>query len=299
LLEPNACCRYEWLRSEFAATAPRHPEPHQGEDSLTMNSMRSIGPNDPQRGFDVAVVMPTVLRPQLRRAVESVFSQDLPGRIHILVGIDRHEGDRAMLQALKSAAPPHVHLTVLDLGYSTSARHGGQHSCAFGGALRTALSYLANSRHIAYLDDDDWWAPDHLSAMLGAIDGRAWCWTLRHYAAPGSDAALCVDEWESVGPDAGIYRESWGGHVAPSCLMLDAQRCHMVLPAWSIGMIANGGGEDRLVFRLLRQIDNEGGTTGRATSFATILPRDEAHGFRLACLRQKGIALPASLTPAP
>lgn len=263
-----------------------------------MNQPVQIDPEcGPQHGFDVAVVIPTLLRPQLRRAVESVFRQDLQGRIQILIGIDRHEGDFAMLQALSASAPRHVHITLLDPGYSTAARHGGRHSCGYGGALRTALSYLANSRYLAYLDDDDWWAPDHLSAMLGAIGEHAWCWTLRHYAAPGSDAALCVDEWESVGPDAGIYRESWGGHVAPSCLMLDAQRCHVLLPAWSTGLTATGGGEDRLVFRLLRQIDEDGATTGRATSFATILPRDEAHSFRLSCLRQKGVALPASLTP--
>jgi hypothetical protein len=265
---------------------------------IRMNSTRRVEPLDPQQAFDVAVVIPTLLRPQLQRAIESVFRQDLPGRVHILVGIDRHEGELAMLHGLKSAAPPHMHLSLFDPGYSTSSRHGGQHSCSYGGALRTALSYLANSRRIAYLDDDDWWAPDHLSAMIAALDGHAWCWTHRHYAAPDSDVALCIDEWESVGPDAGIYLESWGGHVAPSCLMLDAQRCHLLLPAWSTGMTANGGGEDRLVFRLLRQLDDRGGTTGRATSFATMLPRDEAHAFRLACLRRKGIELPASLEPA-
>ncbi|MDB5852331.1 MAG: hypothetical protein JWR22_372 [Herminiimonas sp.] len=263
-----------------------------------MNPTRLAALHDPQQGFDVAVVIPTLLRPQLRRAVESVFRQDLPGKVQILVGIDRHEGDAAMLHALKLATPPHMHLSIFDPGYSTSSRHGGQHSCAYGGALRTALSYLANSRRIAYLDDDDWWAPDHLSAMVAALNGHAWCWTLRHYAAPGSDDALCIDEWESVGPDAGIYLESWGGHVAPSCLMLDAQRCHLVMTAWSTGVTANGGGEDRLVFRLLRQIDDQGGTTGRATSFATMLPGDKAHAFRLACLRKNGVAVPASLQPS-
>jgi hypothetical protein len=261
-----------------------------------MTRPQFTAPQDPQQGFDVAVVIPTLLRPQLRRAVESVFKQDLPGRVQILVGIDRHEGDSAMLQALKAAAPPHIHLSVFDLGYSTSSRYGGQHSCAYGGSLRTALTYLANSRRIAYLDDDDWWAPDHLSAMVEALEGHAWCWTLRHYAAAGSDAALCVDEWESVGPDAGIYKEQWGGHVAPSCLMLDAQRCHFLLPAWSTGVTANGGGEDRIVFQLLRQLDDQGGTTGRATSFATMLPHDEAHAFRMACLQSRGVTLRGNAT---
>jgi hypothetical protein len=38
-----------------------------------------------QTPFDVAVVIPTVLRPTLLRAVRSIFRQDLKGRIQILI----------------------------------------------------------------------------------------------------------------------------------------------------------------------------------------------------------------------
>jgi len=38
--------------------------------------------------FDAAVVMPTLLRPSLERAVRSVFAQDLGGRIQLLIGVD-------------------------------------------------------------------------------------------------------------------------------------------------------------------------------------------------------------------
>src|SRR6516164_1317654 len=35
----------------------------------------------PQRPFDFAVVMPTILRPATVEAVRSIFAQDLPGRV--------------------------------------------------------------------------------------------------------------------------------------------------------------------------------------------------------------------------
>ena len=40
-----------------------------------------------QNTFDAAVVIPTILRPELGDALRSVFAQDLGGRIHALIGI--------------------------------------------------------------------------------------------------------------------------------------------------------------------------------------------------------------------
>ena len=37
---------------------------------------------------DVAVVVPTVLRPSLMRAAQSVFDQAFDGTIHLLIGVD-------------------------------------------------------------------------------------------------------------------------------------------------------------------------------------------------------------------
>ena len=49
--------------------------------------------------FDVAVVMPSLLRPQLRDALRSIFAQDLIGRIQVLIGIDTLEGDCSLLES--------------------------------------------------------------------------------------------------------------------------------------------------------------------------------------------------------
>ena len=83
-----------------------------------------------QPPFDVAVVMPTILRPTLADALRSVFAQRFPGRIQVLLGIDQagDTGDDPDLSALAAAAteaPPHCVVQVLYPGYSTSVRHGG------------------------------------------------------------------------------------------------------------------------------------------------------------------------------
>ncbi len=208
--------------------------------------------NPRQAPADAAVVIQTILRPSLLRAARSVFGQDFGGTIHLLIGIDVHDGDPAVLDAIRAECPSHVMLSVFDPGYSTSIRHGGVHGNGFGGALRTCLGFAANSRWVAYLDDNDWYAPMHLGLLRAAIEGRAWAFSQRWLIDPDTLWPICVDEWDSVGPDKGINRETFGGFAHPSTLMLDQLACQSVLPLWSQAAFADGSGEDRLVFQALR-----------------------------------------------
>jgi hypothetical protein len=45
-----------------------------------------------QGRMDAAVIIPTLLRPSLVRAVQSVFAQQFGGRVQILIGIDQRSG---------------------------------------------------------------------------------------------------------------------------------------------------------------------------------------------------------------
>ena len=217
--------------------------------------------DDLQTPFAAGVVIQTTGRPLLGQAVRSVFAQDLGARIQILIGVDHWASDdRALLDALRSECPTHCALTIFDPGYSTSRRHGGFYSNQYGGSLRTILSYAANSQHVAYLDDDDWWAPQHLRELKTAIAGKDWAFAYRQWVLRGSDEILARDTWESVGPNAGVYSKSFGGFVCPSALMLDKMACHTVLPEWCIANFAGGSGEDRRVFKLLK--DRPYGQTG-------------------------------------
>lgn len=236
---------------------------------------------------NVAVIIPTTLAATLPQAVQSVFDQDFPGRIQILIGIDVAKGSREALNALIAACPANVTIDVLDLGYSTAARHGGVHTCGYGGSLRSALSFLANSRYVAYLDDDNWWAPDHLSSLLTAIEGHAWAYSARWMVDPRNSRPVCIDTWESVGPDAGVFAKNFGGFVDTSSLMIDKLVCASVLPLWSHSVLTYGDGEDRLVFAALRK-SFPGAPSGAATSFYRITETDIQQPQRLPYFTRAG-----------
>jgi len=252
------------------------------------------GTSDLQTPFDVAVVTQTILRPTLLQAVRSIFGQDHPGRIQILVGVDKGGDDGGLLETLRAECPSNMTLTVIAPGYSTSRRHGGLYANASGGSLRTVLSYLANSRFVAYLDDDNWWAPSHLSSLLRAIDGKSYAFSRRTLVDTRSEAIICRDEWESLGPGLGVYGKGFGGWVDTSCLMVDKLACHEVLPAWSTSRFEGGVGEDRMVFERLKSLPF--GATGLYTAFYRLV-LDGAHPYLLWNYRKAGVEL-ARFMPA-
>ncbi len=234
--------------------------------------------------FDCAVVMPTLLRASITEAVGSVLRQDFSGTVQVLVGFDRVLGDLARLTAFLEAVPARFSVLLFHPGYSTSRRNGGLHAAYDGGALRTILSYLAHSRYVAYLDDDNWWAPDHLSSLCNALAAGDWAYSRRIFVHPVSRRPICEDRWELVGPGQGAFA-SIGGWVDPNCLAINKTKCEAVLPWWSIPLrnSPKAMDADRNVFRLL-STEFIGQDTHKATVFYTVDEADRQHAARLTAM---------------
>jgi hypothetical protein len=186
----------------------------------------------PQTPSDIAVVMPSLLRADLADAVESVYAQDFEGRIQIAIGVDVAQGDLSSFDALFDRRPPNVSVLILTLPYSTSVRHGGLYPAMDGGALRTLLGYAANARHLAFLDDDNTWLPEHLRVLRRVIEGRVWAGSLRYLVDQDTGERLAVDRWDSLGRDRGRFKAQ-GGFVDPNCLMVDKLRIGTALGVWA------------------------------------------------------------------
>jgi tetratricopeptide (TPR) repeat protein len=196
-----------------------------------------------------------------------------------LIGVDIVSGDRSTLDQIRAECPPHVSLTILELGYSTSLWNGGLKSNRCGGALPAILSLAANSRYVAYLDDDDWWASDHLAGLLSAIAGKQWAFAYRWLVHPDTLWPICRDEWDAVGPGRGINQERYGGFVSPSALMIDMEACDRVLPLWSHGSLTEGNGSDRRIFDVLSKGFTWAASQRHSLYYALSQPslRDEHH----------------------
>ena len=235
-----------------------------------------------QQPFDAAVVMPTIVRPEVAQALASIFAQNFPGRIQVLLGIDVPRGDPSLIGAACAPRPANCVVQVLYPGYSTSGRHGGLCEAWDGGALRTLLSYLANSRLVAYLDDDNWWAPDHLRLLAEAIRDRDYAYSMRWFVHPRTGRLVARDDWESLGPGRGVYASLFGGFIDPNCLMINKTRCPDVLPLWTKPLRGDpkAMSADRSVFTALAQ-NCKGAFVERPTVHYRMDPTDDMHNERL------------------
>jgi glycosyltransferase involved in cell wall biosynthesis len=242
--------------------------------------LRTYADGDLQQPMDAAVVIPTVLRPHLAQSLQSVFAQRFSGRIHILVGVDSPQGDPGIIDAACAARPSHCVVQVLWPGFSTSVRHGGLTPPGDGGALRSILTYLANATYVAYLDDDNWWDPNHLQQIRTAAADADWAFALRWYVHPDTRRPVCVDVWESVGPGQGVFNDRFGGFVDPSCLMINKLACPLAPHRWNFPLSGDPMSADRSVFAYLSRNHKARGT-GRPTVFYTVQPKDGMHALRL------------------
>ena len=242
---------------------------------------------DLQKPFDAAVITPSLLRPALKAAIQSVFKQERTGRIQMLIGVDKPQDSEIDLSDFVEGRPSNVSVSFFYPGYSTSVRHGGLHPACDGGTLRCMLSYMANSRYLAYLDDDNWWAKNHLADLKSAIKNNAWAYSLRWYVHPESLHPICIDEWESVGPDKGVFKKKFGGFVDPNCLMVNKSKTDTVLRLWNIPPLLNkkGMAADRGVFAGLCRI-SKGNSSLQASSYYVLDPLDENHQGRLGLMGQ-------------
>jgi hypothetical protein len=232
---------------------------------------------DPQTPAEVAVVMPTILRSCIEQAIQSVFAQAYPGRIQLMIGVDKASAPPADLDAILARRPAHVSALVLELPYSTSVRHGGVHTALDGGALRTLLSFLANARYVAYLDDDNTYEPGHLAALRAAIEGKAWAFSQRMLLDAETGRELGVDVWDSVGVGQGRFAAQ-GGFVDTNCLLIDKIAVARALGRWSeSGTGRPGLTADRNFFAAIK--DAPHGRVERATVRYGIRPTNVLNTF--------------------
>lgn len=238
--------------------------------------------------FDIAVVIPTACRHSLLRAVRSIYQQSYTGTIQILIGIDRDpdENWQSLQEIIFQERPSRVNVTVVNLGYSTSKRFGGCHSNGFGGNLRTILTFAANSDIVSYLDDDDWYEPNHIALLLEVIEEKSWAFSLCYFCDSALEKKICIDSWESVGPGRGVYAATFGGFVRPSGLVVNRAKIGHLLYLWGNSMPGTNRASDRVFFNGIKNLPY--GQTQIATVNYSMDPADETHQVRLEIMRKMG-----------
>ena len=131
----------------------------------------------------VAIVTPTIGSEHLQRCLDSVRKQSYKDIEHYIF-IDGKEHEEKVRTITKNET--HI-LLEQNVGKGW-----------YGHRVYSACSFLVNADAICYLDEDNWFEPEHVKELVRALGDKEWAYSLRKiYDKQGE--YLCEDNCESLG----------------------------------------------------------------------------------------------------
>jgi hypothetical protein len=133
------------------------------------------------------VIVPTTGAPALRRAVESVLAQSVPTACYVVCDGPQF---RAQVEEL---------LRGLDVALCVLPRNVGADGF-YGHRILAGFAHLVDEDHVLFLDQDNFFAPEHVAQCVDLIAARRlqWCYSLRNIRGAGGEF-VCRDDCESLG----------------------------------------------------------------------------------------------------
>lgn len=182
----------------------------------------------------VAIVTPTIGKSELRDCITSVEKQTYKDLTHY-VFIDGMEYEQEVWKYAEDAKVKFIRL-------DENVGKGW-----YGHRVYAACSFLVNADVIVYLDEDNWFEPDHVEKLVGKInEGNDWVYSLRKiYDKDGK--YLCEDNCESLGKWP-VYFDDKVFHIDTSSFAIRRDVAVRIGHAWY-----GQWGADRQFFGALKQ----------------------------------------------
>lgn len=170
------------------------------------------------------VIIATIGKDTLSRAVESVANQTYKN-LRCLVVADGPQFQDDAERLAWHVNSPDVDVDVMTLPQNTGANGYVCHR------IYGAMPMLVNQDYIFYLDDDNWFDPDHVQNCISACETNQldWCYAMRNVYHNGE--FLCRDECESVGMWPVWYNPNHS-HIDTNCYCIRREVAVRMAPHW-------------------------------------------------------------------
>ena len=151
----------------------------------------------------VTVITPTTGAPCLRQALDSVKNQTYSNIQHLVV-VDGQPKGRVI-------ASEYSHIDLIDLPYSTGKDQYNGHR------IYGAMSYIASGDFLCFLDEDNWYEPNHIESLVDVISkGNQWAYSLRKIVSQEGEY-ICNDDCESLGKWTSVVNDKF---IDVNCFMV-------------------------------------------------------------------------------
>lgn len=137
------------------------------------------------------VITPSTGSPELQDAITSVLDQTV--EVDHLIVCDGNQF-REKVSFIVDKVIEHPRVTACYLPYNT----GG--NGFYGHRIMAAFSHLINHDYILFLDQDNWYEPDHVKSLIDVIESKGYDWSYSLRKIFNKDKEyLTVDNCESLG----------------------------------------------------------------------------------------------------
>lgn len=140
----------------------------------------------------VIVITPTIGSPKLAAAAESVQRQTYSNLEHLIV-VDGAEHFNSAVNHIPFTSDSNIQ--ILSLPYNTGKAGGN----FYGHRIYAGVPHLINADYIFFLDEDNWYEPDHVASLVEVLDrGNDFAYSLRKIFNPDK-SYVCDDNCEALG----------------------------------------------------------------------------------------------------
>ena len=192
-------------------------------------------------GLSILVITPTTGSPELVDAIKSVQNQTNKIVEHLLVVDGVRFSDRVDNTLHDAGIKTNGKLRRIDLPFNTGS--GG----FYGHRIMAGFGHLINHDYVLFLDQDNWFEPDHVDSFINIIESKKldWAYSLRQIFDKDKNY-VTADNCESLG--------RWPAWVNENAYLIDTssycfktsfyrQVCHL----WDYGW-----GGDRRFYTILK-----------------------------------------------
>jgi glycosyltransferase involved in cell wall biosynthesis len=194
----------------------------------------------------VSIITPTTGGLHLERAIKSVNAQTYKNIQHLIVVDGSHRAKDADI--IFKNNPP-INGEVIYLPYSVGSDGWNGHR------IYGSMPYLVKGEWITYLDDDNWYEPNHIETCINNVarNKTGWTFSLRKIVDINGNF-ICNDDCESLGKWPSILSDK-DFFVDTSCYLMHKHLAISISSIWYRKFRQPGMVEvDRAVCRALRDI---------------------------------------------
>ena len=148
---------------------------------------------EPPKPKSVVVITPTIGQEHLKKAIESVNKQTYKNIKHLVV-VDGPQFLDKVTSLNISEYYTNLQVTVAP---ENTGKTGGDF---YGHRIYAGYPHLVTADYIAFLDDDNWYEPEHIETLVNTLESKNydWVYSLRKFYKPDGQF-LMLDCWESLG----------------------------------------------------------------------------------------------------